>query len=92
MNSGNLGIKMITKNGFQQIIKGTTRVNENSSTIIDHIYVNKTQKTLIVVLLLLIQAIIIQFLLVEKLIFNLKEEKELIFQSHIGVGKTLTTI
>jgi hypothetical protein len=35
--------QMITNNGFQQIIKGMTRVNENSSTLIDHIYVNKPQ-------------------------------------------------
>jgi hypothetical protein len=35
--------QMITNNGFQQIIKDMTRVNENSSILIDHIYVNKTQ-------------------------------------------------
>ncbi len=28
---------MVSSNGFQQIIKDMTRVNENSSTIIDHI-------------------------------------------------------
>ncbi len=35
--------QMITNNGFQQIIKDMTRANENSSILIDHIYVNKTQ-------------------------------------------------
>ncbi len=52
----------------------------------------KLKTSLIVVLLLLIQAIISQFLSVKKLILNLKEEKKLIFQSHIGVGKMSLTV
>ena len=43
-NKQNKMTKVLETNGFTQLIKTPTRVTNNSSTLIDHIYVNETRK------------------------------------------------